>query len=1074
MKKAVLFILALWLTSSSLWAYDFEVDNLCYNITDASTKQVEVAKCSVNYSGDIIIPAWVTYNETSYSVISIATSAFKNCTGLTSITIPESVISIGNSAFNGCTSLSSVTIPNTITSIGSSAFSGCTGLTEVTLSNRITSIPTEAFLGCQQLTAITIPERVTSIESQAFKGCGSLTSLTIPNSVTSIGQGAFYDCAGLTEVSLSNQITSIPTEAFLGCWHLTSITIPNSVYSIGQWAFEGCTSLTSVTIGKRVSNIAAYSYYGAFLNCHSLKEFIVDDENETYSSVDGLLCNKAGTTLISYPNSKSVNSNYTLPNSITTIADYAFCWGFTYFSLTIPNSVTEIGRSAFYGCEGLTSIVIGDNVSTIGVGVFQGCTHLKEVVIGNSLQSIPEKAFYGCQSLSSITIPNNITSIGDNAFEGCLGLKEMTIGNGVTSIGSSAFLNCTNLTSVSIGSSVTVIESSVFSGCGNLKAIYCQNTTPPTIEENSFDQLAINTVILYVPVGTLSAYENADVWWQFLNKKELTSGKAVLTLSSEDDTMGTVTGGGEYDNGAVVTIKAEYNKGYRFVQWSDGNSENPRNIVMTDDITLSAMFSAISYNSNGVALTTCGTDWGNSTSDRKLTNLALYAGIDTTEINITTNGSYHTIYHDYTNQVFTAEKGSTIHIKVNSNDSIWWSHGYVYIDCDNDGEFAVDINTNNGLVNTGSELLSYSYYGINDDSEERGFDSTGKEHIGRGSNRSESILSNDRIPAFTLPDLVEGNYRMRFKVDWNCLDACGNDSPNQLITENGGYIIDFTLTVTDSTSVKLDLLSNNAQWGTVTGGGIYEKEDTVTIEAIPAEGYQFVQWSDGVTDNPRSLCLTQDLALTAEFAAIPCQLMVQSNNDAMGRVIGNGIYDKNETVTIEAIPAEGYDFVRWGDGSYENPRTITINRDTVFTALFQEQYHQLGLFVNNEALGSVTLNRVAIIEAIPAEGATFVGWSDGNSENPRMVYLNQDISLTAQFAVGSSIENVDGIVIKIYAVDGAICIDDAPAGETITVNDLSGRTVKVEETTEGITRIILEESGIYLVRVGNCIAKVIL
>ena len=204
------------------------------------------------------------YSLTGWSII----KAFYSCSGLTSVTIPNSVTSIGISAFMYCSGLTSVTIPNSVTSIGNDIFYGCKGLTSVTIPNSVTSIEYGAFNGCSGLTSVTIPNSVTSIGELAFYLCTGLTSVTIPNSVTSIGQSAFEGCSGLTSVTIPNSVTSIGWYAFSGCSGLTSITIPNSVTSIGKSAFSGCSSLTSVTIGNSVTSIGDY----AFRYCSKLED----------------------------------------------------------------------------------------------------------------------------------------------------------------------------------------------------------------------------------------------------------------------------------------------------------------------------------------------------------------------------------------------------------------------------------------------------------------------------------------------------------------------------------------------------------------------------------------------------------------------------------------------------------------------------------------------------------------------------------------------------------------------------------------------------------------------------------
>ena len=269
------------LTSMTALAYNFKSDGLYYNILSETDRTVEVTYYRNDgygsyYNdayGDIEIPSKLIYDRKTYKVTSIGKYAFYKCSGLTSVTIPNSVTSIGISAFYNCSGLTSVTIGNSVTSIGNSAFSNCSGLISIIVDESNPSFSSiEGILYNNDATTliycpitkktVTIPNSVTSIGYSAFSGCSGLTSVTIPNSVTSIGQRVFENCSGLTSVTIGNSVTSIGYYAFSGCYGLTSVTIPNSVTTIVQSAFSNCRGLTSVTIGNSVTSIGKYAFSG--------------------------------------------------------------------------------------------------------------------------------------------------------------------------------------------------------------------------------------------------------------------------------------------------------------------------------------------------------------------------------------------------------------------------------------------------------------------------------------------------------------------------------------------------------------------------------------------------------------------------------------------------------------------------------------------------------------------------------------------------------------------------------------------------------------------------------------------
>ena len=345
MKRLLLFICTL-LCANVLSAQAFWVRNLQYSVTSTNPPEVSVYDCP-SYSSSATIPPLVSYNNITYSVTYIDDYAFKDCSSLTSIYIPNSVTSIGYMAFENCRLLTSVTIPNSVTSIGTAAFRECSRLTSVSIGNSVTSIGDNTFYNCSSLTSITIPNSVTSIGESAFRSCSSLTSVTIPNSVTSIGEAAFAFCNSLTSITIPNGVSSIGSSTFCGCSSLASVNIPNSVTSIGNSAFYNC-DFTSITIPNSVTSIGDE----AFEDCSSLTSITIP--NSVTSIGGGVFYGCSSLTSI------------TLSNNITSLSTYDYDYYYDYHgffedcssltTITIPNSVTSIGDEAFKNCSSLTSV----------------------------------------------------------------------------------------------------------------------------------------------------------------------------------------------------------------------------------------------------------------------------------------------------------------------------------------------------------------------------------------------------------------------------------------------------------------------------------------------------------------------------------------------------------------------------------------------------------------------------------------------------------------------------------------------------------------------------------------------
>ncbi len=428
------------------------------------------------------------YQNYTTSLFAIGEYFFKEKEKLEKVILPKNTKEIRTRSFDGCKKLYSITIPNSVTSIEGSAFEGCSGLTSVTI---LCPSVGDWFSGNSSIKEVILGNQVKSIGWKAFKDCSGLTTVTIGSSVTSIDWCAFMGCSGLTSVTIPNSVTSIDKSAFNGCSSLTSVTIGTGVTSIGESAFKDCNRLTSV----HISDIAAWCriYFGENPLKYARHLFLGDNEI----------------------------TNLEIPNSVSSIGGNAFEGCSSLTSVTIPNSVTSIGVGAFYGCSGLTSVIIPNSVTSINGYAFRGCSSLTSVTIPNSVTSIGVGAFEDCSGLTTVTIPNSVTSIEREVFHGCNSLTSVTIPNSVTSIKGYAFRGCSSLTSVTIPNSVISIEREVFHGCSSLTSVTSLNTTPPEIDDYTFDESTYSNATLQVPIGCKNIYWLHPCWEKFKKIEEL-------------------------------------------------------------------------------------------------------------------------------------------------------------------------------------------------------------------------------------------------------------------------------------------------------------------------------------------------------------------------------------------------------------------------------------------------------------------------------------------------------------------------------------------------------------------------
>ena len=416
--KKIFILLVAFMATMPVLAYDFLVDGIYYTI---SWGKVYVTNGSTKYVGDVVIPASVTYNDNTYAVTGIGSSAFSSCSSLTSVTIPSSVTYIDNYAFSSCSSLTSITIPNSVTSIGSSAFAYCTSLTSITLPNALKTISDNLFLGCSALSSVEIPNSVTKIQTAAFKNCSYLATITIPNSVQYIDnevfagvKGLLVYCEGTTPASIGSNVID----------QSAMFVVPNPDVYKAQWGVYASQIVANNYLLEKDVTITAHAEKSALHQALGL-----DVLKQTYKlKVRGSI-NSYDIMMIR--NQMPLLRELDLSEATIVANAYEYTKGYCSKDYTITTqSFTGTGTKIW-------KAILPNNLKAIEAGAFNNI--IGEIVItSNDVRTIPVNAFYDCSGLTTVTLPDSLETIGAYAFQ-ATGLRAITLPANVSSLGAGAF-----------------------------------------------------------------------------------------------------------------------------------------------------------------------------------------------------------------------------------------------------------------------------------------------------------------------------------------------------------------------------------------------------------------------------------------------------------------------------------------------------------------------------------------------------------------------------------------------------------------------------------------------------------
>ena len=566
------------------------------------------------------------------------------------------------------------------------------------------------------------------------------------------------------------------------------------------------------------------------------------------------------------------------------------------------------------------------------------------------------------------------------------------------------------------------------------------------------DRMATFTVPAGDSVNVMWRYISADMYALFLDDVTISQGVAqyTITANSSNAAWGTVSGGGTYSAGATATLTATAAAGYHFVQWQDGNTQNPRTVTVTGNATYTATFA--------------------SDASCAVTSFPWTEGFEGG-----IGACWSTIDNNNDGYGWEALGG------FGNNGSSYSAASYSYVN----GVGA--LTPDNWLVSpaivvpaTGSYDLSWAVSASNNDYPE--------EHYAVYVATAKTVAAFTATTAVYEETLTAAQWATRtvslaayagqtvyvaFR-HYNCTDQFFMAIDDVTITAGAAP---------QPTQYTLTVASNNTAWGTVTGGGTYNEGATVTLTATAATGYRFVSWQDGNTQNPRTVTVTGNATYKATFEAIPptqYTITATSNNTAWGTVSGGGTYNEGATATLTATAATGYRFVSWQDGNTQNPRTVTVTGNATYTATFEAippTQYTLTVVSNNTAWGTVSgggtynAGATATLTATAATGYHFVSWQDGNTENPRTVTVTANATYVATFADNVGIDDVEASSLSVAPNPATVFVEvgGLKAGSSVSLVDINGKVCYRGTAENG--KLTLDVSGlaagVYFVHVSD-------
>ena len=986
----------------------------CYSLrseelVDAITNSVSIGENAFRYCRLLNIDTLRFSNNIKY----IGGGAFNDIDSLRYLEIPYSLDTMGYGAFQNLDNLTTVVwnSPNAMLSdtanynyySDNSVFYGSKIKTFI-FGDSVRYISEKALYNQDSLKTVVLGSNIDSIGRYAFYGCDSLKNITFGNSLNTlvkVDEEAFYECRSMEIDSLrfGNRLKFIGRDAFYECYSLRYLEIPYSLDTIGTGAFRYCHGLNTV-MWNSPNAMLKYDNNNSVFYGSKIKTFIFGD-SVRYIAKDAL-CNHDSLQTVVLSNSLDsigtgafsgcVNlKNVTFGNSINTlikIGKQAFYYSkLNVDTLRFGSRLEYIGESAFQHCNGIKYVEISSTIDTIGDYILRDCDSLQTVVWNNS-RMMPYHAVWECGNIETFVFGDSITALPQNTMEG----------------GSSSYYR-TNIRKMVFGSRLTSIASDAFRYIYNVDTIVCKANVPPTLgNANSLPGYSTTIDVLMVPCESTPAYLANTSW-----TSHFADVVGDVHISGNADKLAVnnaAYGHVDYDcSTGQMTAVANY--GYHFVQWNDGNTQNPRTASLAGDVLYTAIFAKNIY-----------TISFSDTTRGVFAGAGQYEYLDT--ITISTTPRYGYTFVCWTD----GDSNVTRQVVVRQNQA--YSASFI------PNIYTVNVVSNDTALGTVSGGGSFAY------------------------NTTQTITGTPTAFEYCLLRWSDGN----------------TDNPRTItiLGDTTYYAVfgpkpTYTITVT----------SANPEWGTVTGSGSHLHGTDVTITATANNGYHFTSWSDGNTQNPRTIRMVKDTVLAASFAPDNYTVTVAVNSACagMGSVSGGGTYPYGTDIQMSAAANYGYRFSQWSDGNADNPRTYRVSRTTTFYASFVPEAFSVTLASANESMGTVAgggsydYKSEAVIRANSKSGYFFSHWSDGNKDNPRVITVTGNATYTANFTdtyVGiEEADDLKNLTFYPNPTSGTITFNSDDV-QKVEVLDVMGRTVAVYEHSRTIDLSKLGR-GMYTLRI---------